>query len=152
MLTYDLNGFEHNFSPRLPRGWIAADLFVVSGFLTLVWLGRIVPGLLGGEPPVLENTTTLVIQAMDLVLIVPLAMLGGILLLKKNPWGYLLSTVFVLKAITMGLAVSAMGINQTLAGSPDSMAVVIPFLVITLINLVIAVLLLKSITPAPQTA
>ncbi len=51
-----------------------------------------------------------------------------------------------MKAITMGLGVSAMGINQALAGAPESIAIVIPFLVITLVNLVLAVLLLKNVS------
>ena len=98
----------------------------------------------------MENTTTRVIQAMDLVLIVPLAVLAGILLLRRSAWGYLLASVFVLKAITMGLGVSAMGINQVLAGSPESMAIVVPFLVITLVNLVVAVIRLKNINEDTQ--
>jgi hypothetical protein len=57
----------------------------------------------------------------------------------------LLASVFIMKAITMGLGVSAMGINQTLVGAPESMAIVVPFLVITLVNLVLAVLLLKNV-------
>ncbi|MBE0697817.1 MAG: hypothetical protein IH586_12920 [Anaerolineaceae bacterium] len=50
-----------------------------------------------------------------------------------------------MKAITMGLGVSAMGINQILSGTPESFAIVIPFLVITLLNLILAVLLLKNV-------
>jgi hypothetical protein len=145
MLAFDLEDLKKRFSPRLPRGWIAGMLFVIAGFLILAWLGRILPELAPNSIATLENTTTRVIQAMDLVLIVPMAVLGGILLLRRNPWGYLLSSVFVMKAITMGLGVSAMGINQMLSGTPESVAIVIPFLVITLINLVLAVFLLKNV-------
>jgi hypothetical protein len=66
-------------------------------------------------------------------------------LLRRSAWGCLLASVFVMKAITMGLAVSAMGINMALIGAPDSLAIVIPFLIITLINLVMAVLLLRNV-------
>jgi hypothetical protein len=51
----------------------------------------------------------------------------------------------VLKAITLGLAVSAMVINMSLSGTPDSLFIMIPFLVITAINLIIAVQLLRNI-------
>jgi len=129
----------------LLRGWIAGVLFAVGGFLFLAWMGRIVSPLLQNQTPALENTTTLVIQTMDLGLIVPLAILSGILLLRRSAWGCLLASVFVMKAITMGLAVSAMGINMALIGAPDSLAIVIPFLIITLINLVMAVLLLRNV-------
>ena len=145
LMSFDLADLPRHFSASLPLGWIAGLLFVIGGFLTMAWLGRIVPTLLQNTTPALENTTTLVIQAMDLVLVVPLAVIAGMLLLRRNAWGYLLASVFVLKAITMGLAVSTMAINQALAGVPDSAAIAIPFLVITALNLVMVVLLLRNI-------
>jgi hypothetical protein len=145
MLSFDLTDLPNHFTEKLPRGWIAALMFTVGAFLTLAWLGRIVPPLLNGTTPALENTTTLVIQAMDLVLIVPLAILGGILLLKRNAWGYLLASVFVLKSITMGLGVSAMGVNMALRGVSDSLGILIPFLVITVLNIAVAVSVLRNI-------
>jgi hypothetical protein len=145
MMAFDLENLPRHFSERLPRRWIAGLMFLVGGFLLLAWLGRIVPPLLQGETPALENTTTLVIQAMDLGLIMPLAILAGVLLLRRSAWGYLLASVTLLKGITLGLGVSAMAVNMTLRGVPDSLGVMIPFLVITLMNLIMAVLLLKNV-------
>jgi hypothetical protein len=145
MLSFDLARLPNCFSPRLPRRIIAGLLFFIGGFLALAWLGRIVPEMSTDQVAALENTTTRVIQAMDLVLIVPLAVVAGVLLLRRSPWGYLLAPVFVLKAITMGLAVSTMVIFQALAGTPENLAVGVPFLVITLMNLGVAVVLLKNV-------
>jgi hypothetical protein len=156
MLSFNLAELPRHFSAHLPRRWIAGALFVIGGFLFLAWVGRIVLPLVQGQTPTLENTTTLVIQAMDLGLIVPLAILSGILLLRCNPWGYLLASVFMMKAITLGLAVSTMIIMMTLAGVPDSLLIVVPFLGITITSLIAAVLLLaninarKSALPAGQ--
>lgn len=152
MLSFDLADLPQHFSPRLPRGWIAGVLFAAGGFLLLAWLGRIGTPLLSGQTPALENTTTLVIQAMDLTLIAPLSILGGVLLLRRSAWGYLLASVAMLKSLTMALAVSAMGINLILAGVPDSLAIVVPFLVLTLLDLIMAVLLLRNIDAAPRAA
>ena len=145
MMSFNLASLKQSFSSGLPHGWIAGILFFIGGFLAFAWVGRVVPELFFGQTQVIENTTTRVIQAMDLALIAPAAVLAGVLLLRRSAWGYLLSSVFVMKAITMGLGVSAMGINQSLAGVPDSIAIVIPFLVITAVNLVLAVLLLKNV-------
>jgi hypothetical protein len=145
MLSFDLADLPRRFSAHLPHGWIAGVLFAIGGFLFLAWMGRIVSPLLQNQTPALENTTTLVIQAMDLSLIVPLAILSGILLLRHSAWGYLLASVTVLKGLTMALAVSTMGVNMILAGVPDSLAIVIPFLILTLLNLVMAVLLLRNV-------
>lgn len=152
MLSFDLTDLPSHFSKKMPHQWMAGLMFVIGAFLSLMWLGRIISPLLNGTSPALENTTTLVIQAMDLVLIVPLAVLGGILLLKHSAWGYLLGSVFILKTITMGLGVSAMGINMARRGVPDSLGILIPFLAITLMNLFMAVLLLRSIDDSPVIA
>lgn len=145
MMSFDLTELPRRFSPHLPRGWIAGLMFGVGGFLVLAWLGRIVPPLLRGQTPALENTTTLVIQAMDLALIAPLAVLSGVMLLRRSPWGYLLASVTLLKGVTLGLGVSAMAINMALRGVADSLGIMIPFLIITLMNLIMAVLLLRNV-------
>lgn len=147
MMSFDLASLPNRFSDRLPRGWIAGLLFAVAGFLLLAWLGRIVTPMLSGEAPALENATTLVIQAMDLGLIVPLALLGAVLLLRRSPWGYLLASIAVLKFVTMGLAVSAMTIFMARRGVPESLGIMVPFLIITLLNLIMAGLLLRNVRP-----
>ena len=95
MMSFDLATLPQHFSERLPRRWIAGLLFVIGGFLSLAWLGKVVTPILQNVTPSLENTTTFVIQAMDLGLIVPLAVLAVVLLLLRSAWGYLLSSVFV---------------------------------------------------------
>jgi hypothetical protein len=151
MMSYDLTQLPQHFSERLPRRIIAWTMFVVSGFLLLAWLGRIVPPLLQKTLPPLENLTSLVIQVMDLGLIVPMAFLAGILLLRGSAWGYLMGSVAVMKMLTMGTAVSAMGINLALSGAPISMVELVMFPSITLVNVLMAVLLLKNIQ-SPKTA
>lgn len=143
--TIDVAALPQHFSPRLPRRSIATLLFAAGGFLLFAWLGRIVPSLLRGETPPLENTTTLFIQALDLGVIVPLSFLSAVLLLRRNAWGYLLASVAVLKFLTLGLAVSAMGLNMARVGVPISPIELIVFPALTLVNLIMGVLLLKHI-------
>ncbi len=150
MMSFDIEGLKAHFSERLPRRWIAGLLFVVGAFLGIAWLGRIGGPLLQGIDPALENTTTLVIQAMDLVLVVPLAFLAGVLLLRSNSWGYLLASVVLLKGVTLGLAVSTMSVNMALHGVGESLGIMVPFLFITAANLVMAVLLLRNVRPTRQ--
>jgi hypothetical protein len=145
MMSFDLIELPRHFSPRLPRIWISGLMFLVAAFLSLAWIARVVSPFLQDRIPALENTTTLVIQAMDLGLITPLAVLAGILLLKRNPRGYLLASVTLLKGATLGLGVSVMVINMARLGVPDSLAIAIPFLVITLLNLVMTLVLLKHV-------
>lgn len=147
MMSFDLEDLKGRFSERLPRGWIAGLLFVVGGFLALAWLGRIGAPLLQGSIPALENTTTLVIQAMDLGLVVPLAILSGVLLLRGSAWGFLLASVALLKGVTLGLAVSTMSVNMALRGVGEGLGIMVPFLAITVLNIVMAIVLLRNVEP-----
>ncbi len=152
MMSFDLTTLSQHFSDHLPRRWIAGMLFVIAAFLSLAWLGRIAQPLMRNLIPALENTTTMVIQAMDLGLIVPLAIIAAVLLLRRSAWGYLLASVFVMKAITLGLAVSAMAINMAVVGVPDSLGIMVPFLVITVVNIGVAVLLLRNVSGQQSTS
>jgi hypothetical protein len=152
MMSFDLQALPQHFSEQLPRRSIAGVLIFVATFLLLAWLGRIAATLAPAAIPALENTTSLFIQAMDLALIVPLCVLAAVLLVRRSPWGYLLAPVAVLKFVTMGLAVSLMGLNQARVGAPVSMVELAVFPIITLLNLGLAVLLLKSVTMTHEDA
>jgi hypothetical protein len=151
MMSFDLAALPAQFNSRLPRRGIAALLIAAGIFLLFAWVGgRILPTLLQGSVPALENVTTMVIQVLDLGLILPLAVLSGILLLKRQPWGYLLASVAVMKMLTMGIAVTGMGINMSLNGVPESPIIVIIFGLLALINLVLGINLLKSVQQKDQ--
>jgi hypothetical protein len=146
MLSFDLEELPQHFSHRFPHRAIAVLLFFVAGFLALAWIGRILSEMQVAQVALLENTTTRVIQALDLALIVPPALLAGTFLLRRQALGYLLASVLIMKFITMGLAVSAMGINMVLVGVSDSLAILVPFLLITVLNLLGAWTLFNNIS------
>lgn len=146
LMWVDVPALPSRFSPRLPRDWIAGLLFGVGGFLLLAWLGRIAATWTGDSAPALENVTSLFIQAMDLAVIVPLCAVAGVLLLRGRAWGYLLASVALLKFLTLGLAVTLMGLNMLRVGVPVSPVELGVFPAIALINLVMTVVLLRNIT------
>jgi len=148
LMSIDVVALPGHFSARLPRRGIAATLFFIAAFLLLAWLGRIAPALLTGAAPVgLESYSTLVIQVLDLGLIVPLAILAGVLLLKRRPFGYLLTAVALLKGLTMAVAVAAMGIAQVLAGVAVSVPEIAIFVGLAVVIAVMAIALLKNVRP-----
>ncbi|MBV6449464.1 MAG: hypothetical protein MHPDNHAH_00174 [Anaerolineales bacterium] len=145
MMSIDLQTLPAQFSEKLPRGWIAGLLFFAAAFLSLAWLGRIAATFTSGAIPALENVTSMFIQAMDLGIIVPLCVLSGSLLLHRQPWGYMLASVSLMKFLTMGIAVSLMGFNMARVGATVSAVELTVFPIITLANLVMAALLFRSI-------
>lgn len=145
MMSFDLKTLPAHFTARLPRGWIAGLLFFAAAFLGLAWLGRVAAGLAPGAVPVLENATSMFIQAMDLGVIVPLCVLSGALLLRRSAWGYLLASVSLLKFLTLGVSVSLMALNMRRMGAAVSAAELTVFPAIALANLIMVALLLRNI-------
>lgn len=149
LLGIDVAGLPSRFSAGLPRRAIAALLGGTGLFLSVAWLGRIAAPWLNGTPPALEHTTTMVIQALDLGLVMPVVFLGAWLLWQRRAWGYLLASVAVMKMLTMGTAVSLMSINMALNGVAESPVIAGIFMTLTAINVVLAVWLLRCVDPAP---
>ncbi len=145
MMSFDLQTLPAQFSDKLPRGWIAALLFFVAAFLSLAWLGRIAASLRPGAIPALENVTSMFIQALDLGIVVPLCLLAGILLLRRQAWGFLLASVGLTKFLTLGTAVSVMGLNMARLGIPINPLELSIFLAITVVGGGMTVILLKHV-------
>lgn len=147
LMALDIPTLPESFSPRLPRRLIALFLFTLGAFLLTAWLERIVSAALANQSPYgLETNTTLVIQVLDLGLIVPVSLLGGILLWQRRPWGYLLSSIILIDGLTYFLALLAMIIGETLAGVQMSTGETAVVLLLVFFGLGMTVTLLRNIS------
>ena len=125
LLTLDVNRVKESLSAA-PVRITVVFMFLVSITLSLMWLGSIIPSLMSGQSPaMLETYTTLVIQAMDLGILVPLGIITGMLLLKRNAWGYTLASIFLVKGAAYGTAVLFMALFMWLNG----VEVFLPFII-----------------------
>jgi len=133
-------------SDRFPRRAIATYFIIVAGFLSLAWLGLVVPPMFNGTPPAgLESAITMIIQVLDLGIIVPTSIITATLLLQKRPWGYTLSSVVLLKILTMGTALISMIIVQLLSGVTVDPVISTIFAIISLAGIVLAIVTLRTI-------
>lgn len=97
------------FDERFPRRGMAALCFVLAFALVAMWLQRIAVGLRGDlAGAMLLGQTTLVVQALDLGLVVPLAIFTGVKVLQRGPVGAILASVVAVKAVAMASAICAM--------------------------------------------
>ncbi len=140
------NEVVRHVSDRFPRRTIATYFIVVAAFLAMAWLGLVVPAMLKGTPPAgLESAITMIIQALDLGVIVPTSLVTATLLLKRQPWGYTLSSVVLMKILTMGTALISMIIVQLLAGVAVDPLISVVFVLICLSGIVLAIVTLRTI-------
>jgi hypothetical protein len=146
MMSFDIEKLNLHFNEKLPINFLSSFLFLLGTIIGVMWLGMIFQPLLKGTIPAgLEHYTTLVIQAMDLGIIVPTSFLAGVLLRKRNPFGYLLTSVMIIKGLSMGTALTAMVIGQLLAGVELSLAIIVIFPVINLLMIYCLVLIMRNI-------
>ena len=148
----DLQALPARISPRLPRRWIAAFMFL-AGLSPLVWLIDIVGALVqGGVPPNLASYTTDITTVLDVGLIVPACFLAGVLLLRHKPLGYLLSSTLLILLALVGLIVVGQTVMQTLDGivlsAGEFAAFVVPFCTLSLIAVGLSVVILRNIQDA----
>jgi hypothetical protein len=107
-----LEGVAGRFDDRYPRRGMAVLCFLLAAALVGMWLARIAAGLRGDlAGAMLLGQTTLVVQALDLGLVVPLAAVTGALCWRRHPVGFVLGSVFAVKAVAMGLAICAMVVS-----------------------------------------
>jgi len=96
------------FSDRFPRKGMAALCLALSAALVLMWGSRIASALGGKIEGILLGQTTLVVQALDLGLVVPLAVFTAVAALRRKPIAYILCPALVVKAVAMSAAICAM--------------------------------------------
>lgn len=106
--TIDVESLPEAFSERFPRRSMAVSSLLVALLLVGMWSQRIAGALSGEIDGVLLGTTTLAVQALDLGILVPIAVLTAVLLLRSRPWGYLLAAGLAVKGVTMAAAICAM--------------------------------------------
>lgn len=146
MTSYDYANFKNHFHDKTPLKLIGIFQIVIGAFVMMMWLGTIVGGLINNETPsLLEHYTTLVIQALDLGIVVPAAIISGILILKKDNLGYILSSVIIIKATMMFIAILGMIINQMISGVETDIFVTSMFTIFTVFSLFVMYKLLSNV-------
>jgi len=150
-MSFDIEDMPSMFNKNLPVRLLGGFQLFIGFVIGMMWLGKIAPSIFGGTPPVgLEHYTTLVIQGLDLGIIVPTAVLSGILIIKRKPLGYLLSSVIIIKGFTMLTCISAMIINMALNGVDMSLVEILVFPLFNLLAVICLILLFKNTNKGPE--
>lgn len=115
--SFDVRVLPAHFSARMPRRGPAIFMFV-SGLVTfVVWLMASITALLTDQPPEwLDIYTTLFTQALDLAIIVPLVFLAGVLILRRDPLGYLIAFPLLVLEAFLAPMIMAPTVSQLQAG------------------------------------
>jgi hypothetical protein len=115
----DIKKTAEKFKPGTPVkviGWYMIIVGILLGvFHTGLSLSYIFNGVI---PEIITNVAhpTNVIAALDLSMVVPVALIAGINILKKRPWGYVLAVVWNLEGFVYMSALSSASIVTYING------------------------------------
>ena len=152
------DGVAGRIGAHAPVRFTAAYLLVNAALFGLLWLRATVPPVLSGEPPAfLEGTGMLTgpVQIIDLAFTLPMMVLGAVLLLRRQPWGYLLTGTML---IMLAIETASIGVDQWMGhaadpSSPAASAALVPvFAVLTLVGVAMLALFLRPGPRVPATA
>ena len=118
IISIDIKSISLFFSDRTPVKFIGAFLMFLSSMIAILWLSVIVPPLFDGTiiPKSVEHYTTLIVQGFDLSIFLPIAFISGLLLLKKQNYGYLMSSITLVFLSLLMTALVAKIIAMSLVG------------------------------------
>jgi hypothetical protein len=87
------SGIARRFRAGTPSRLVGGYFAFLGLSLAAVWLGVWSAYVFAGRPTPVEPEAFKLIAALDTVLMVPVLAIGGILLWRRNAWGYILSAI-----------------------------------------------------------
>lgn len=152
LLKVDVRDFGARVFDRIPVKFVSGFMLFFAILLGGMWIALSLSYVFTGVIPVAITQTdhpTGVVFAIDLALIVPSLALCAVALRRRTAWGYLLSTIVMIKASTYALAMIAMSVFSYLeVGILDPFILLWAFLGVGCIAS--CFLLLRAMSPAAQ--
>lgn len=134
-----------SFSPRTPARLIGAYLVFVALGLTTVWMAMWAAHVFGGRALPTGPEAFKVVAALDLSMMVPALAVGGVLLWRRDAWGYVIAAIAGIQGALYLLVLSlnsAIAIRRGLAGAPGELPI---WGVLTVCTTAAAWLLLRNV-------
>jgi hypothetical protein len=103
----DFTDLSTKLVANFPRKSVAIYMVVVGLILLGQYLSEVITAYTTGSPPAsLDHYTTLELAALELGIMIPLKIIGGIALWRKEIWGYLATAVLVFTTSIVFVALS----------------------------------------------
>lgn len=122
LVSLDAEGLYGRIQSDLPARWISGFMVFVAvalgGFYVALSLQYVVTGQV---PAIIEavGVHTNLIGALDLSMVVSVALLGGAWLWQERPWGYVLAVLWTVKGAVYMLALSAATVATVVVGPSE---------------------------------
>jgi hypothetical protein len=152
-ISVSRDGLEGCFSETYPRRSFAALNVIMSLLLALLWSARIAAGLNGDLAGAgLFGETTLVIQALDLGLVIPIALFASWVALKRYSAGYALGAAWIVTYSAMSAAIAAMLLSASVLNNDLQLPPLVIFTAFLVASAVVGVRIYRGTREQPVAA
>ena len=117
LVNLDVTRIRGRFSERTLVKWIGGYFLFVALGLSVVYLMQSIGFIVTGQLPAIVTMSghpTNVVFALDLTLLIPWLVIGGVWLMKRQPWGYVVAGILSVKGPLYTLV---LGVNSVLVMS-----------------------------------
>lgn len=142
-------GVADRFTEAFPRRAWAALSLGMGVLLTVMWIGRITAAM-AAEIPALHGETTMTVQALDLGLVVPVALVTAVTALRRHPAGLAASATFAVMFTAMSAAIGAMLVSASIVTGTLELPPLVIFGLATAAGLAVTVRIFGSARAAGQ--
>jgi len=147
--SLDAGALAAEFSARTPVRVSAAYMVFTGVGLAIAWLAQWAAYVFGGIVPSVGTEAFGVIAALDLSIIVPFMIIGGVALWRRRPWGYVLGAIYTVKGATYTLVLTAGSVVGAMRGVEGSAAQIPIWGAWSLFGAAAALVLLSGLRRAP---
>jgi hypothetical protein len=103
LFNTDPEAFKACFGPRAPTRLVSSFLVGYSLLFALMWTGLSLSSAIAGKRP---DEVTHSVVAIDCTVLLPLLFFGGLLLWRREAWGYVLGGFLLVKMATTGFTLA----------------------------------------------
>jgi len=122
LLSLDATALYRQVQSDLPVRWISGFMLLVAVALGGFYVALSLQYVATGQVPAMIDAMGLhtnLIAALDLTMVVPVALLAAVWLWQDRPWGYVWATLWTVKGAVYMLALSAATVATVVAGPAD---------------------------------
>jgi len=146
IMSFNMKELGSAFNNQLPIRFIAGFQIFSAFGLGMRWLSDLISALINDTVPLeLDHYTSIAVYSMDLGLVVPTFIVAAVLLIQRKPFGYLLTSLMIIKSVSMWLALTGMTVAASFVGVKMSFAEMAMAPFFGLISIFILVLILKNV-------
>lgn len=142
LTNLDPDRVKATFRDRVPARSTAGLLLAIGAVFAVLWLSEAVPATLAGTtPPALVETglATNPVHVLDLAVLLPAAVLAGVLVAKGRPLGYALAPVMLVATVFLAVGIVALMAVLAVRGLGTTVAVAVAIAVLAVAEVIVVV-------------